>query len=33
MENDFNPNKTPKEILQEASFGGTYFTPIYSSII
>ena len=28
----FNPNKTPKEILQEGSFGGTYFRPIYSTI-
>ena len=25
---NFNPNKTPREILQEGSFGGTYFRPI-----
>ena len=24
--------KTPKEVIQEGSFGGTYFRPIYSSI-
>jgi len=29
---DFRPNRTPKEILQLGSFGGTYFRPIYSSI-
>lgn len=29
---NFKPNKTPKEILTEGSFGGTYFRPIYSSI-
>ena len=27
---DFLPNRTPKEILQFGSFGGTYFRPIYS---
>ena len=27
---DFRPNRTPKEILQAGSFGGTYFRPIYS---
>jgi len=29
---DFRPNRTPKEILQAGSFGGTYFRPIYSSV-
>ena len=29
---EFTPNKTPKEVFQEGSFGGTYFRPIYSSI-
>eukprot|EP01040_Poterioochromonas_malhamensis_P005635 gene5636-6055_t len=29
---EFQPNLTPKEILQRGSFGGTYFRPIYSSI-
>merc|ERR1712241_361988 len=29
---DFQPNLTPKEVLQLGSFGGTYFRPIYSSI-
>jgi len=28
----FQPNLSPKEILQAGSFGGTYFRPIYSSI-
>ena len=28
----FNPNKTPKEIIKEGAFGGTYFRDIYSSI-
>lgn len=28
----FHPNKTPKEILQAGSFGGTYFRPINSSV-
>jgi hypothetical protein len=28
----FQPNLTPKEILQRGSFGGTYFRRIYSSI-
>ena len=32
MENGFSLNKTPKEILQERSFGETYFRSIYSSI-
>jgi len=29
---DFQPNLSPKEILQDGSFGGTYFRPIKSSI-
>jgi len=29
---DFRPNRTPKEVLQLGSFGGTYFRPIYSSV-
>jgi len=29
---EFNPNLTPKEVLQMGSFGGTYFRPIYSSV-
>ena len=29
---DFQPNLTPKEVLQMGSFGGTYFRPIYSSV-
>ena len=29
---DFTPNMTPKEVLQNGSFGGTYFRPIYSSV-
>ena len=29
---DFQPNLTPKQILQLGSFGGTYFRPIYSSV-
>ena len=28
---DFNPNKTPVEIMKEHAFGGTYFRDIYSS--
>lgn len=28
----FCPNRTPKQILQAGSFGGTYFRPIYSSV-
>jgi len=26
------PNLSPKEILQDGSFGGTYFLPIYSTV-
>ena len=29
---DFNPNKTPIEIIREGAFGGTYFRDIYSGI-
>ncbi|XP_040570917.1 putative transcription elongation factor S-II [Lepeophtheirus salmonis] len=29
---EFKPNKSPKEVLQAGSFGGTYFRPIYSSV-
>ena len=29
---EFQPNLTPKEVLQMGSFGGTYFRPIYSSV-
>lgn len=27
---DFNPNKSPSELLREGSFGGSYFRPLYS---
>ncbi|KAK6539354.1 hypothetical protein TWF694_009584 [Orbilia ellipsospora] len=27
---DFQPNKTPEEIIREGCFGGTYFRPLYS---
>ena len=29
---NFNPNKTPVEIIEEGVFGGTYFRDIYSSV-
>ena len=29
---DFNPNKTPIEVIREGAFGGTYFRDIYSGI-
>ena len=29
---DFNPNKTPIEVIKEGAFGGTYFRDIYSNI-
>ena len=28
----FRPNRTPKEVLQAGSFGGTYFRPIKSGV-
>ncbi|KUI64531.1 hypothetical protein VM1G_00027 [Cytospora mali] len=27
---DFNPNKSPSELLREGAFGGSYFRPLYS---
>ncbi|KAL8951599.1 MAG: hypothetical protein Q9222_002437 [Ikaeria aurantiellina] len=27
---DFNPNKSPEEMLREGCFGGSYFRPLYS---
>lgn len=30
---DFRPNLTPREIFQKGSFGGTYWRPIYSSVV
>ena len=29
---DFKPNKTPIEIIEEGSFGVTYFRDIYSGV-
>ena len=29
---EFNPNKTPVEIIKEGVFGGTYFRDIYSGL-
>lgn len=29
---DFTPNVTPKDVLKQGSFGGTYYRDIYSSI-
>ena len=29
---EFNPNKTPVEIIKEGAFGGTYFRDNYSSV-
>ena len=29
---DFNPNKTPVEVIREGAFRGTYFRDIYSGI-
>lgn len=31
-EPEFRPNRTPKEVLQAGSFGGTYFRTIRSSV-
>ena len=28
----FTPNVTPKDVLREGSFGGTYFRPIKSAV-
>jgi len=30
---DFKPNLTPRQIFQKGSFGGTYWRPIYSSVV
>ena len=30
--NNFNPNKSPIEIIKEGAFGGTYFRGIYSNV-
>ncbi len=30
---DFRPNMTPREIFSEGSFGGTYWRPIFSSVV
>jgi len=30
---DFKPNMTPREIFSEGSFGGSYWRPIFSSIL
>ncbi|ROV90634.1 hypothetical protein VMCG_10006 [Cytospora schulzeri] len=30
---DFNPNKSPSELLREGSFGGSYFRPLYSKTL
>lgn len=30
---EFKPNLTPREIFEKGSFGGTYWRPIYSSVI
>ena len=29
---EFNPNKTPVEIIKEGAFGRTYFRDIYSGV-
>ena len=29
---DFNPNKTPTEVIREGAFVGTYFRDIYSNV-
>ena len=29
---DFNPNKTPVQIIKEGALGGTYFRDFYSNI-
>ena len=30
---EFQPNLTPRQVLQEGSFGGTYWREIYSSVV
>ena len=30
---EFKPNLTPREIFEKGSFGGTYWRPIYSSVV
>ena len=30
---DFQPNMTPREIFLEGSFGGSYWRPIFSSVV
>ena len=30
---DFKPNMTPREIFFEGSFGGSYWRPIFSSVV
>ena len=32
VNSNFNPNKTPIEVIKEGSFGGTYLRDIYSGI-
>ena len=29
---EFNPNKTPVEVIKEDSFGGAYFRDIFSGV-
>ena len=29
---DFNPNKTPLEIIKKGAFGGTCFRDVYSNV-
>ena len=29
---EFNPSKTPVEVIKEAAFGGTYFRDFYSGV-
>ena len=32
LQMEFNPNKTPVEVITEGAFGGTCFRDIYSSV-
>ena len=32
LQMEFNPNKTPVEVITEEAFGGTCFRDIYSSV-